>query len=95
MPFEFSRLSTTSKQSLLEVANEVEGEISKSIVFMTMHGKSLGNFNATLLCSITEKSDRIFAEAFGLADIWNEVELFHSQIIRSVNDEQNGVDDEE
>lgn len=65
--------------------------LEKSVTYMTMHGKSLGNFNLTKCRHVTDKSDAIFARAFGFDEVWDDVELLFSQTVRT----NSGADDEE
>lgn len=87
IPFDFSKISKDVKNELSQLAVKLTNQMKDSIVFMTMHGKRLGNFNATLYRSITEKSDQIFANELGLAPVWDEIELLHSQIVRTAAEE--------
>ena len=92
LPFDFSKISKVAKNELARLAVELSVQMKESIVFMNMHGKRLGNFNATLCRSITAQSDRIFANEFGLTPIWDEFDLLHSQIVRSAAE---GEDEDE
>lgn len=95
LPFNFTKLKEASKSRLLELAIELKIKMKESVVYMTMHGKRLGNFNSTLCRSITEKSDQIFAEEFDLISVWDEIELLNSQIVRVAGEVEVEVFDEE
>jgi hypothetical protein len=82
IPFNFEKISDISKKILLELAIELKLKMKESIVYMTMHGKRLGNFNSSLCRSITEKSDKIFAQEFDLISVWDDIELLYSQIVK-------------
>ncbi|WP_064037653.1 Eco57I restriction-modification methylase domain-containing protein [Methylomonas methanica] len=85
-PFDFSKFSVDSKSELSRLAAKLSIQMKDSVVYMTMHGKRLGNFNATLCRAITEESDQIFAKELGLIHVWDEIELLHSQIVRTSAD---------
>jgi len=85
-PFDFSKISEDARRNLSRLAARLAIQMKESVVFMTMHGKRLGNFNATLCRSITEESDQIFARELGLGPVWDEIELLHSQIVRTSAD---------
>ena len=95
IPFDLSRISSSSQSELLKLATSFLEVEKEAIVFMTMHGKRLGNFDASRFSEITEKSDMIFLRELGLESVWDEVELLKSQLVRTAQDTSDGNGDEE
>ena len=86
IPFNPTQISKGAKTSLLKLADKLSESMKGSITYMTMHNKKLGNFNANHYRAITDQSDRIFAEEFALTPVWDQIELLHSQVVRSAID---------
>ena len=60
-----------------------------NLVFKLNAGKNIGNYNLAKCRHITDKIDKIWLEALGLSDLWEEVELEHALVVRtSFEDEE-------
>ncbi|MHB0984605.1 MAG: Eco57I restriction-modification methylase domain-containing protein [Sulfuricella sp.] len=91
LPLSLNNLNESDTLQLKSLVEPMKSALEKSVTYMTMHGKSLGNFNLTKCRHVTDKSDAIFARAFGFDKVWDDVELLFSQTVRS----DVGADDEE
>ena len=85
IPLALRNISDKDVILLKMLIHPMKEALDNSITYMTMHGKSLGNFNLTKCRHITDKSDDIFARAFGFNKVWDDVELLFSQMVRSEN----------
>ena len=46
-------------------------------------GKRIGNYNLALCRDVTDRADKILLDALGVADLWDEVELEYSLVVRT------------
>ena len=84
LPIDLGSLSQQDTKKLVHIAIELERALKKSVSYMVMHGKRLGNYNLLKCRDITDKSDAIYASAFGLESVWDDIELAYSQLVTSV-----------
>ena len=82
-PFGASQLSPTQKDQLLALLPELEGAMNDNVVFKLNAGKNIGNYNLARCRHVTDKSDRVWLEALGLSDLWEDIELEHTLVVRT------------
>jgi hypothetical protein len=82
-PIDLRRLPATTMSRLRPVARELEQVIAKATSFKRNAGKRVGTFNLARCRHVTDRSDRIFAEALGLAEVWDDVELLMKQVVKT------------
>ena len=46
-------------------------------------GKRVGNYNLAKCREITDRADAILVSAFGLAPVWDDIELLYTQIVKT------------
>jgi len=91
LPAPFLRLSAAQRREALEIAEELEIAMRDAISFKLNAGKRVGNFNLARCRHVTDRSDRLFGEAFGWTDAWPEIELLYTQAVKtSYADEEEG-----
>ena len=77
------------RRRLSALLPELEKAMSANLVFKLNAGKNIGNYNLAKCRHITDKIDKIWLEALGLSDLWEEVELEHALVVRtSFEDEE-------
>ena len=57
--------------------------MNDNVVFKLNAGKHIGNYNLVRCRHITDKSDRVWLEALGLSDLWEEIEVEHALVVRT------------
>jgi len=77
---------------LLSICDDLKTAIDEAIVYKLNAGKQVGSFNLAKCRHITDKSDALFARAFGLEDVWSDIELLYVQTIKT-DFESDGVDE--
>ena len=82
-PFGPGRLSDVHRRMLLELLPALWDSMAENVVFKLNAGKNIGNFNLARCRHVTDKSDKIWLEALGMSDLWEEVELEHSLVVRT------------
>ena len=81
------QLSNRQMNQLIDLLPELEGAMNDNVVFKKNAGKNIGNYNLARCRHVTDKSDRIWLEALGLGDLWEEIEREHALVVRtSFND---------
>jgi len=55
-------------------------------------GKRVGNYNLARCRHVTDESDRLLVRLFGFEDVWEDIELLYTQLVRT--DFGNAGDDE-
>ena len=57
--------------------------MTENVVFKLNAGKNIGNYNLARCRHVTDKVDKVWLEALGLSDLWDEIELEHSTVVRT------------
>ncbi len=78
-----SQLTVRQKNHLLPLLPSLEDAMNDNIVFKLNAGKNIGNYNIARCRHITDKIDKVWLEALGLGDLWEDIELEHSLVVRT------------
>ena len=57
--------------------------MNENVVFKLNAGKNIGNYNLARCRHVTDKSDKVWLDALGLGDLWEEIELEHALVVRT------------
>ena len=87
-PLSPSQLPDGIRDSLLEMVPDLERIMAENVVFKLNADKNVGNYNLTRCRHITDRVDRLWLEALGLSDLWEEIELEHALVVRTPYDSQ-------
>ncbi len=82
-PFGPEQLTKQQRKHLLALLPELRAQMCENLVFKLNAGKSIGNYNLAKCRHVTDKVDKIWLEALGLSDLWEEVELEHALVVRT------------
>ena len=82
-PFDMAFLSEQQKKALCELNAKLDACMKTNTSFKLNAGKRVGNYNLARCRSITDASDRIFADALGLTEAWEDIELMYSQVVKT------------
>jgi hypothetical protein len=91
-PLDPARLSVSLKSQLLAILPELESRMTEHIQFKLNAGKKVGNYNLARCRDITDRSDRIICSAIGFEDLWEEIELYYDQTVKTVFGDANKPD---
>ena len=83
LPIDLHRLSTRYKTRLRRLAAELEKAMLRNTQFKLNAGKKVGNYNLAKCREITDRSDAIFLEALGVGKVWEDIELYYMQAVRT------------
>ncbi len=91
-PTNFECLSEQQTADLLRIFPRLKFAMKENTQFKLNAGKKVGNYNVAKCRLITDISDKIFCESIGLCDVWEDIELYYAQAVRtdfSLNEEDN------
>jgi hypothetical protein len=80
-PIDFSVLADC--EDLLRMTEDLDKLMRANTSFKLNAGKRVGNYNLAKCRSVTDRSDAIFAEHLGLTDVWDDIELLYTQIVKT------------
>lgn len=82
-PADLSKINLEQRELLLAIAPKLEEAMEGALQFKLNAGRLVGNYNLAKCRSITDQSDIIFAESLGLADVWEDIELYYVQTMKT------------
>ena len=86
-PFGPRQLTKQQRERLLKTVPELTNAMSENVVFKLNAGKNIGNYNLTKCRHITDEVDKVLLEALGLRDLWEEIKLEHTLVVRTSYDD--------
>ena len=86
-PFGPKQLSKQQRKRLLKAVPELAGAMSGNVVYKLNAGKNIGNYNLIKCRHITDEVDKTWLEALGLSNLWEDIELEHSLVVRTFYDD--------
>ena len=82
-PVGFRTLEKQHRESLLALLPELENAMDANLVFKLNAGKNIGNYNLARCRLVTDRADKVWLESAGLSDLWEDIELEHSLMVRT------------
>ena len=82
-PFGPGQLAEQQREEILVLLLELESAMTENLVFKLNAGKNIGNYNLARCRHVTDKADKIWLEALGLSDLWEEIELEYLLVVRT------------
>ena len=82
-PADLSVFSETNRNTLLARVSELEQAMEAAVQFKLNAGRRVGNYNLAKCRNVTDQSDLILAEALGFADVWEDIELYYAQTMKT------------
>lgn len=82
-PFDLERLPKNRAVKLLRNFPRLEAAMAEAVQFKQNAGKRVGNYNLAKCRNITDVSDRLFCEALEISDVWEDIELYYVQTVRT------------
>ena len=82
-PADLSALSEQQRTTLRARVPELERAMEAAVQFKLNAGRRVGNFNLAKCRNVTDQSDLILAEALGFAEVWEDIELYYAQTMKT------------
>ena len=83
IPFPLEKLGFFAKEKIKSIRVELEEEMQANVVFKTNREVRAGNYNLAKCRNVSDQSDLIWMDAFGLQEVWDEVELAYVQLVKT------------
>ena len=88
-PFGPKQLSKRQRSRMLKTVPELTEAMAGNVVYKLNAGKNIGNYNLPKCRHITDKVDKAWLQALGLSDLWEDIELEHSLVVRTSLEDRN------
>ena len=92
LPLVPGQLTPEVQTRLKAIVPELSAALEDAIVYMPQFGKQIGNYNLAKCRPVTDQADRIYAQAFGLMPVWDDIELLYAQTVKT--DFEDSTDDD-
>lgn len=87
-PVGLQSLEDGARESMLALLPEMESEMQDNLVSKRNAGKNIGNYHLAKFRQVTYIADKIWLQAAGLGNLWEDIELEHSLIVRTTFDDE-------
>lgn len=94
LPLALSQLQAADRKKLLAIVPELKAAVENAVQYKLNAGKRVGNYNLAKCRHITDLSDWVLTQAYGLDHVWDDIELLYVQTVKT-DFESDAVDDEE
>ncbi len=82
-PFGPRQLTEQQREHLLGLLPELRAAMAENLVFKLNAGKNVGNYNLARCRHVTDESDKVWLEALGISNLWKDIELEYSLVVRT------------
>jgi len=82
-PADLSKLPAKQRGALLAITPKLEKAMENAMQFKLNAGRRVGNYNLAKCRNVTDQSDLILAEALGFTDVWEDIELYYAQTMKT------------
>jgi hypothetical protein len=93
LPLHPAKLTMDQKQQLKKLTPALKAAVEDAVQYKLNAGKRVGNYNLAKCRPVTNQADRIYAQAFGIEHVWDDIELLYAQTVKT--DFEDGADEEE
>ena len=82
-PFGPATLTAGYRREVGRVVPYLKEAMADNVTYKKNAGKLIGNYNLALCRDVTDRSDKILLDALGLTDLWDDIELEYSLVVRT------------
>ena len=82
-PFGPLKLPSEHQYQVNRVVPYLKEAMAENVTYKQNAGKQIGNYNLALCRDVTDRSDKILLDALGLPDLWDDIELDYSLVVRT------------
>jgi len=82
-PFDMNIIPASEVNKLNLLSIELEKEMNQNVQFKLNAGKKVGNYNLAKCRNVTDKSDFIFSKYLGFKNVWEDIELYYEQVVKT------------
>lgn len=83
IPRDWNTASKCRLSELLDVVEDLQHACVNAVQFKRNAGRNVGTFNLSKCRHVTDISDRILCECLGNSSVWDELEVFYLQFVKT------------
>ncbi len=83
LPLALTHLQAADSKRLLSIVPELRTAAAEAIQYKLNAGKRVGNYNLAKCRQITDRSDWLLAQAYGLDRAWDDIQLLYVQTVKT------------
>lgn len=88
LPVDLAAVARGFGPDLHAIANDLWHAMQANVSFKLNAGKRVGNFNLSRMRDVTDVIDRAMLAIIGERDLWEDIELLHTQTVRTVTEDE-------
>ena len=77
------QLSAGQQRTVMSLLPALRAVMKENTIYSVNAGRRIGNYNLALCRHVTDRADKILLDALGVADLWDDVELEYSRVVRT------------
>lgn len=81
-PFGPKQLGTEQRRAVLSLLPGLSAAMEENTIYNWNAGKRIGNYNLAVCRDITDYADKTLLDALGHPDLWDDIELEYSRVVR-------------
>jgi hypothetical protein len=82
-PINLKALPQSCRSALLKIALRLEDAMKDAVQFKLNAGRKVGNYNLARCRDVTDKSDALFCTHLDLTQVWDDIELYCGQTVKT------------
>ena len=82
-PTDLTQATAEQRARLLTIVPKLEETMASVMQFKLNAGRRVGNYNLARCRDVTDQSDTILAQAIGISEVWEDVELYYAQAVKT------------
>jgi hypothetical protein len=86
-PIDFESIPDEQRKALVAFVPQLEEAMRQAAQFKLNAGRRVGNYNLAKCRHVTDLTDRIFCDVLGLTAVWDDIELYCVQVVKTDFDE--------
>lgn len=94
LPLHPAKLTAQQKQQLQQLTPALKSAVEEAVQYKLNAGKRVGNYNLAKCRRLTDLTDRIYAQAFGMEQVWDDIELLYTQTVKTNFEDDTEIEDE-
>jgi hypothetical protein len=82
-PFRPSTLQPEHREALRPFVPRLVEAMERNVAFKLNAGKRVGTYNLARCRVVTDEADAILADAMGLSEVWDDIELLYAETVKT------------
>ncbi|MDD5677041.1 MAG: Eco57I restriction-modification methylase domain-containing protein [Kiritimatiellae bacterium] len=82
-PVSLRTISQKDINTLGSMSSRLQKAMFNAVQFKLNAGRKVGNYNLAKCRTETDESDSLFANLMGISEVWDDIELYYAQVVRT------------